>query len=59
MHAKFVKRIHHIFLDKVREEGKASAKRWLSDTLQTYEDFLQVREYTYKVLGLDHIKVGQ
>lgn len=59
MHHKFVIRLHNIFMDKVRTEGKVSAKRWLSDTLQTYEDFLQVREYTYKVLGLDHIKVGQ
>lgn len=59
MHHKFVIRLHNIFMDKVRTEGKVSAKRWLSDTLQTYEDFLQVREYTYKVLGLNHIKVGQ
>lgn len=59
MHTKFVKRIHNIFVDKVHTSGKAEAKRWLSDTLQNYEDFLQVREYTYRVLGLDHIKVGQ
>jgi len=59
VHHKFVIRLHNIFMDKVRTEGKAAAKRWLSDTLQTYADFLQVREYTYKVLGLNHIKVGQ
>lgn len=57
MHHKFVKRLHDVFMDKVHKEGKAAAKRWLSDTLTTYQDFLEVRMYTYRVLGLDKIKV--
>ncbi len=59
MHHKFVKRIHTIFVQKTSQEGKAEAKRWLSETLKNYQDFLEVREYTYRVLGLNHIKVGQ
>lgn len=58
MHPKFVKRLHETFLEKVRVDGKAKAKRWLSDTLTTYQDFLEVRMYTYRVLGFDKIKIG-
>lgn len=51
MHTKFVQRIHEIYLDKYRNCGKIEAKRWLSDTLPEYQDFLEVREYTFKVLS--------
>jgi len=57
MHPKFVKRLHETFMDKVRTEGKIVAKRWLSDTLTSYQDFLEVRTYTYRVLGLDTLQV--
>ena len=40
MHHKFVIRLHNIFMGKVRTEGRAAAKRWLSDTLQTYADYI-------------------
>ena len=57
MHPKFVKRLHETFMDKVRTEGKIAAKRWLSDTLTSYQDFLEVRMYTYRVLGFDKLEV--
>ena len=57
MHPKFVKRLHETFMDKVQTDGKAVAKRWLSDTLTSYKDFLEVRTYTYRVLGFDKLEV--
>lgn len=42
MHPRFVKRIHTIFLQKSHEQNKAEAKRWLSETLKEYQDFLEV-----------------
>ena len=57
MHPKFVKRLHETFMDKVQADGKIVAKRWLSDTLTSYQDFLEVRTYTYRVLGLDTLQV--